>query len=748
MSSAVAYPRTGAARRSRRERAPARPRSAWRLQGLSILGFSILGLLAGQRFVSLLAHPPVLRVAVIAAVAAALAAGLLMSDAIGGGDRRAGALRLAATLLALYAAMRIAGIAGRQLLPWHWDSLAGSLSNGTSHLDGLWPYTGHSAQARIDIQACVAGALIGAAALTFWPGERHRSARRLLALGLLLTLYVAGAANEARTGWQVQGLIALAALYVWGWSTRTRRAEDGRAAGWLLGGAILSLLLAGALSGGMPLINVRAWEPFGEPGATTAFNWNQTYGPLPWSTSPATMAEAVSRSPHLWRARELDSFDGRRFFASGEAPAEPRGLATEPHNRPWITTTTFTVRGLEGRDLLSPGQILTAREAGAFTATLGSPAPDGTLAAPNTLAGGARYTITAYAPQPTVSELREDHGALPAGFRPYVRFDVPTTEGPPVEVSTATAAGRARILASPYADVYVLARRLASGATSAYELATRIQGFLHRGFTYDTHPPLTEYPLAGFLLKERRGYCQQFSGAMALLLRMDGVPARVASGFLPGAHGKHSATYAFHGGDAHAWVEVFFAGIGWVPFDPTPGQFLKLTLGKGGSELSAAQLAAREKSKPTPLPGSPTASSPTHRAGGGEGTGLLIAAGLATLALALSALLMLRKRLARRRTKALQSSAALEELTTALRRLGLEPPAGTTLAELEESLAKDYGSGALPYLRALRELRYSRSKDARRPSAADRRRLRLALTSGRGPLVRLRGLLALGPRIV
>ena len=124
-------------------------------------------------------------------------------------------------------------------------------------------------------------------------------------------------------------------------------------------------------------------------------------------------------------------------------------------------------------------------------------------------------------------------------------------------------------------------------------------------------------------------------------------------------------------------------------------------------------------------------------------------AGLATLALSLSALLLLRiaahPQANRERSRA---SAALAELTTALTRLGLPPAAGTTLSELERSLAKDYGHRAVPYLRALRALRYSPSTTATGPSAADRRGLRLALTSGRGPLVRLRGLLALPPRIL
>ncbi len=748
MSSAVAHPRPRALARRGRTGTPVGATGAWRLQGLSILAFSILGLLAGQRFVSLLSNPSLPRVAGICTVAAALGAGLLMTGTPPGRDRPVGALRLGLALLALYLAMRIAGIPGGQLLPWHWGSLAGALDRGTGQLDGLWPYRGNSTQARIDIQACVAAALIPAAALIFWPGRGHAAARRLLALGLVLSLYVAGAANEPKTGWQVQGLIALSALYLWAWSSRARRAEDGRAAAWLIAGTIASLLLAGTLAGAMPLINIRAWQPFGEPGATTAFQWNQTYVPLPWSTSTATMAEASSPSPHLWRATVLDRFDGTRFLASGYPPAEPVGLAIEHGNQRWITTTTFTVRALAGRDLLSPGQILAARTAASFPASLGPATPDGTLTAPNNLAGGARYTITAYAPKPSVSEMREGgREPLAGGFGPYVRFGVPSTEGPPVQVSTATAAGRARVEASPYAGVYALARRLGGGASNTYDLATRIEAFLRRGFTYDTHPPRSALPLASFLLGQRRGYCQQFSGAMALMLRMDNVPARIASGFQPGSRSSPSAPFAFRGTEAHDWVEVFFGGIGWVPFDPTPGPTVKRALGNGGSEVSPAQRAAAGSATGTHPAGGPTRTSSGRSAGARPGAGPLIAACLAAVVLLLGAVLLVAGPPARRRKRGGHSDAAVEELRRALSRLGRAPAAGTTLAELEASLTDAYGSPAGGYPRALRRMRYSPAAGAPPPSPAERRALRRALTSGRGPIVKIRGLLALPPRI-
>ena len=89
-------------------------------------------------------------------------------------------------------------------------------------------------------------------------------------------------------------------------------------------------------------------------------------------------------------------------------------------------------------------------------------------------------------------------------------------------------------------------------------------------FSYSERPRPSRAPLAEFLLRDRVGYCQQFSGAMALLLRMGGVPARVASGFSPGALDEERGEYVVRDVDAHSWVEVFVPDVGWVVRDPTP----------------------------------------------------------------------------------------------------------------------------------------------------------------------------------
>ena len=103
--------------------------------------------------------------------------------------------------------------------------------------------------------------------------------------------------------------------------------------------------------------------------------------------------------------------------------------------------------------------------------------------------------------------------------------------------------------------------------------AARIEDHLHREFTYslDTEvPALSRDPLADFLFATKRGYCEYFASAMAVLLRTQGIPARVVTGFQSGYYNDVSGSWVMRASDAHAWVEGWIDGRGWVTFDPTP----------------------------------------------------------------------------------------------------------------------------------------------------------------------------------
>src|SRR5262249_27398436 len=123
---------------------------------------------------------------------------------------------------------------------------------------------------------------------------------------------------------------------------------------------------------------------------------------------------------------------------------------------------------------------------------------------------------------------------------------------------------------TPYEAMYGLARQITAGATTPYDAAQRIELYLRDNFQYRQDVPNHAYPLPAFLGEDHAGYCQQFSGTMALMLRMLGIPSRVSTGFAPGGRDPEHNNSLVDDTDAHNWVEVFFPGIGWVTFDPTP----------------------------------------------------------------------------------------------------------------------------------------------------------------------------------
>ena len=118
-----------------------------------------------------------------------------------------------------------------------------------------------------------------------------------------------------------------------------------------------------------------------------------------------------------------------------------------------------------------------------------------------------------------------------------------------------------------------LARQVTAGEDNAFDKTIALQNFF-TGPTSAFHYSLQTAPgngddaLVDFLTVGKTGYCEQFSAAMAVMLRSVGVPARVAVGFTGGtASGDHRTVST---SDAHAWVEAWFAGYGWMIFDPTP----------------------------------------------------------------------------------------------------------------------------------------------------------------------------------
>ena len=125
-----------------------------------------------------------------------------------------------------------------------------------------------------------------------------------------------------------------------------------------------------------------------------------------------------------------------------------------------------------------------------------------------------------------------------------------------------------------YARTWELVQELKRDKETAMDYVRAVDEYLSGPeFRYVERPaqaPRGEAPLDYFINQTHEGYCQHYAGAMALMLRMGGVPARVATGFSPGGYSDRKKAWIVRDTDAHAWVEIWFDAYGWVTVDPTP----------------------------------------------------------------------------------------------------------------------------------------------------------------------------------
>lgn len=130
-------------------------------------------------------------------------------------------------------------------------------------------------------------------------------------------------------------------------------------------------------------------------------------------------------------------------------------------------------------------------------------------------------------------------------------------------------------LPSAVAPVARLAQQVAGKEPTPWKKAEAIARFLASECTYSLQTslyPFHEEPVTYFLLHEKRGACDMFASAMALMLRAVGVPSRVATGYLvTDQEMEEGGWLTMREKDAHAWVEFYLPPYGWVPYDPTAG---------------------------------------------------------------------------------------------------------------------------------------------------------------------------------
>ncbi len=172
---------------------------------------------------------------------------------------------------------------------------------------------------------------------------------------------------------------------------------------------------------------------------------------------------------------------------------------------------------------------------------------------------GQTYEVTSLELQPTAEQLRASGTRVPDGLDYLIALDEPF---PPIIEKTAF--------------------EVAGDEPTNYDKALALQEFLANGdFTYSEFAPVddgfngAQIGVLGEFLEEKEGYCVHFASAMAIMARYLGIPSRLAAGFQPGVEVHEPGEpdrFEVTTHDLHAWPELYFEGVGWVRFEPTPGR--------------------------------------------------------------------------------------------------------------------------------------------------------------------------------
>lgn len=161
-------------------------------------------------------------------------------------------------------------------------------------------------------------------------------------------------------------------------------------------------------------------------------------------------------------------------------------------------------------------------------------------------------------------------------------------------------------------DVFRIAGALTEGKTSDAEKAQAILEGLKAGCKYTMevdYPPSDRDFASYFLVDSREGYCSYFATAMAVLCRIEGIPARYVEGYR--VYADTSGETVVTGESAHAWVEVYLKGVGWVAYDPTPGRDESPSTGESTEPNETPQPTPEPSPEPTEEPGTNLENTPT-----------------------------------------------------------------------------------------------------------------------------------------
>ena len=263
--------------------------------------------------------------------------------------------------------------------------------------------------------------------------------------------------------------------------------------------------------------------------------------------------QSLGPPQHYWRGETWDFYTGRGWDHMQKVALDR--TANEPiieYDIPGAVTITQNVEILAPRAdiMFATNQPQAAGQPYRYMAL--GPADFSVLYLKRTPLSAVKYTVTSTIPTLGIEDLRRAPIIYPEWVETYY-LQLPKTL--PERVTE-------------------LANRLTVTATTPYDKATAIQNYL-RELPYDPKiklPSSGTYDAVDYFLFTQKGYCDYFGTVMAIMLRSVGVPARLATGYLPGVYDFGKSRYEVSERDAHAWTEVYFPPYGWIDFEPTPGR--------------------------------------------------------------------------------------------------------------------------------------------------------------------------------
>jgi transglutaminase-like putative cysteine protease len=339
-------------------------------------------------------------------------------------------------------------------------------------------------------------------------------------------------------------------------------------------------------------LNWQAWDLSTKsgPSVSVEYVWNANYRGVnfPKKRTRVFTVKTENQRAVYWRATTLDTFKedawgedlipaiaSRPLGGSRDLFTNDPLLPKRARDATKWTEATVHIDALRDRHVISPDGPV---------AYEGDSLDDiqyyrGAVAeVPRPLTRGTEYNTWGFQPEPTPARLAKSPPRYPSEIYPYLEVGVQKLV-PPFGTQK-----RMDWLVHafddphlhPYLALYRAAEDIGGQATNPYAATVAIEAWLRSsgGFNYDEHPPQIAgmRPLVAFVTRTHSGYCQHFAGAMALMLRYLGIPARVAAGFTSGVYDTERKEWRVNDRNAHTWVEVWFDGYGWLPFDPTPGR--------------------------------------------------------------------------------------------------------------------------------------------------------------------------------